>query len=147
MYTNRFAGKCNNKSCNSKVAANEGFTQKIDNRFVVWCKTCCPERIGAAPVQNQVRVLTSDGKIIMPYEAANLPLVKSLPGARWNPSEKCWSVSTELADRRRVLEVADKIGLEVAPTLRVTDLCDQAKMAQEAGLYAFQVEGVDWLSQ
>ena len=147
MFMNRFAGKCNNRNCNAKVAANEGFTQKIDNRYVVWCKTCCPERIGAAPVQNQIRVLTSDCKIIMPYEVANLPLVKSLPGARWNANEKCWSVSTEPADRRRILEVADKIGLEVAPTLRVTEICDQAKMAQEAGLYAFQVEGVDWLSQ
>jgi SWI/SNF-related matrix-associated actin-dependent regulator 1 of chromatin subfamily A len=83
----------------------------------------------------------------MPYEPANIPLVKSLPGARFNPADKSWSVSLKPADRRRILEVADKIGLEVAPSLREVETSPQAQYAKDAGLYEYQVQGVDWLSQ
>jgi SWI/SNF-related matrix-associated actin-dependent regulator 1 of chromatin subfamily A len=140
MITNRFANRC--VACKQNVNVAEGFAIRNDEKWQTYCRNCVPQRAGSAR-----RVLTSDGKIIMPYEPENLPLVKSLPGARWNANEKCWSVSLEMSNRQRILEVADKIGLQVASVLRSITVTQQAQQAQQAGLYQFQVDGVNFLSQ
>jgi len=154
LFPNRFNVRCN--KCKTSLAIGAGLTERQENSvpnlptksvFINWCKECCPHRISAPVSQPQVRVLTSDFKIMMPYEKENLPLVKSLPGARWNPADKTWSVSNKPEDRRRILEVADKIGLEVAPSLRKVELSQEAEFAKSCGLYDFQVEGVDWLAK
>jgi len=144
MFPNKFAGTCNNPTCKCKVEAHSGFTQKINGRWAVWCKQCVPVRIEAAPVVR--RILTTDGKIIIPYEPQNLDLLRSIPGARWEKDNQWWSVSLEMADRRRLLEVAEKIGLEVPPSLRVIEVTEEAQNATNAGLYPFQVEGVNFLA-
>lgn len=148
MFPNKFPGHCNNPACNVKVEAAAGFTQKVNGRYVVWCKKCVPAQIQAAGMAapSTRRVLTADCKIVMPYEAANLPLIKSLPGARWDGVNRWWSVSDAMADRPRLLEVANRLGLEIAPTLREIEISEQAKKASAIGLYPFQVEGVNFLS-
>jgi SNF2 family DNA or RNA helicase len=55
-------------------------------------------------------------------------------------------VSLARQDRRRLLEVADELGLEVDHSLLQFELSEAARRAQAAGLYPFQVEGVDWLA-
>jgi len=144
MFINKFAGTCNNPTCKCKVEAHAGFTQKINGRWAVWCKQCVPGRIEAAPAVR--RILTTDGKIIAPYEPQNLDLLRSIPGARWEQDNQWWSVSLEMADRRRLLEVAEKIGLEVPPSLRIIEVTEEAQNATNAGLYPFQVEGVNFLA-
>jgi len=144
MFTNKFAGTCNNPTCKCKVEAQAGFTQKINGRWAVWCKQCVPGRIEAAPAVR--RILTTDGKIITPYEPQNLDLIRSIPGARWEKDNQWWSVSLEMADRHRLLEVAEKIGLEVPPSLRIIEVTEEAQNATNAGLYPFQVEGVNFLA-
>ena len=156
--TNRFAGKCNNPLCTLKknvyngVAAGEGFATKINDKWVTWCKECVPvQKVAAEAVR---RVLTADGKIYLPgYEPASLPLLKSLKGPggvfgpKFNGSDKSWSVSLDPADRQRLLEVADRLKLEVAPSLRTAIVTEQAQNALHAGLYPFQVQGVNWMSK
>lgn len=147
MFPNRYPGKCNNPTCKVHVNAGEGYTQKINNRFVVWCKECVPQRIDAAPSAPAVRrVLTADGKVITPYEPQNLDLIRSIPGARWSKQDQWWTVSLDMADRRRLLEVADRIGLDVAPSLRTVVVTEEAQNATNAGLYNFQIEGVNFLA-
>ena len=143
MFPNKFAGTCNNPICKCKVEAQSGLTQKINGRWVVWCKECVPVRI-ETPVTR--RILTTDGKIIAPYEPQNLDLIRSIPGARWNPTEKMWTVSLDISNRRRLLEIADKIGLEVPSSIRVIEDSEESIKAAGAGLYPFQVEGVNFLA-
>src|SRR5262245_60698028 len=69
-----------------------------------------------------------------------------MPGARWNTEEGCWQVSLAPQDRPRLLEAAEQLGLEVAPALRQVELGEAGRRAQEAGLYPFQVAGVEWLA-
>lgn len=146
MLANKYPGKCNNPTCKAHVNATEGFTQKINGRFVVWCKQCVPERIQANPTSSVRRVLTSDGKVITPYEPQNLDLIRSFPGARFDKVNRWWTVSLDVGDRRRMLEIADRIGLEVAPSLRNIAVTEEAQNATNAGLYPFQVEGVNFLA-
>lgn len=147
LYPNKFAKPCNNPACRKPVAIGAGYIQKINNQWVTWCSACVPEQIVAAPAKEVRRELTADGTIYMPYEVANLPLLRSMPGARWNAATKSWTVSTKDADRQRVLELADRIGLKVAEEFRAVSFTEEAHNALYADLYPFQVEGVNWLSK
>jgi len=151
LMQNRYPGRCNNPACNINVNSFAGYTQRVNGRYVVWCNNCV-QRNNSTPIspptppKSQVRCLTANCKIIVPYEPENLPLIKSLPGARWDGVNRFWSVSELMADRRRILEVAEKIGLEVDPSLLQIEVTEQAQVATSAGLYPFQVEGVNFLS-
>lgn len=142
MFANKYSGRCNNPTCKSNVEVGEGYTQKLNGRFVVWCADCVPER----KVMNAKRALTCDGKIFAPYEPENLDLLRSIPGAKWNSDQRLWTVSLDMSNRRRLLEVADAIGLEVDPSLRVIEVSQQAQEAEKAGLFPYQVEGVNFLA-
>jgi SWI/SNF-related matrix-associated actin-dependent regulator of chromatin subfamily A-like protein 1 len=139
MFVNRYAGYCNNPVCKKKVFAGHGFTQKVDNRYVLWCEFCVPERKSFSE-----RLLTAEGKIVAPYERNNIDLIRAMPGAFWDGRN--WSVSLNMADRRRVLEIADAIKLQVDPSLRIIETTDQTNSAMEAGLFPYQIEGVNFLS-
>ena len=145
LSRNQYPGKCNSPVCNVKVEAGAGYRQQINGRWVVWCSQCVPQRI--VPTKEVQRELSAHGEIRMPYEPENLPIIRAMPGARWNPDSKFWTVSTDDADRKRVLELADRIGLKVAEEFRAIALAEPAQNAICAGLYGFQVEGVNWLSK
>ena len=159
--SNKFAGRCNNPACPlhknvyNGVAVGEGYITKINNKWVTWCRECVPVQKTATEVER--RILTADGKIFTPYEPQNLPLIKSLkgPGGKFGPrfinkdnGGPAWEVSLEQADRQRLLEVAERLRLEVAPQLREGNLVtEQAQNALHAGLYPFQVTGVNWMAK
>lgn len=147
LSKNQFAGKCNNPVCRKQVDAGAGYRQQINGRWVVWCSACVPERITSSSPKEVRRELTANGEIHMPYEPENLTILRSMPGARWNPTGKFWTVSTADSDRNRVLELADRIGLKVADELRAISFTESAQNALYVGLYPFQVEGVNWLSK
>lgn len=142
LIPNKYAGKCNNPACRKWVKEQAGFLDKIQGKYVVWCQSCVPQRIEAQVVV--ARKLTIDGKVFTPYEEHNLPLLRSIPGARWNKVGGHWDISLDLADRHRLLEIADELKLTVDSMLRnATKLNPVAT----TGLYPFQVEGVKWLAQ
>jgi SWI/SNF-related matrix-associated actin-dependent regulator 1 of chromatin subfamily A len=158
-FSNKYKGKCD--VCRKLVQPGQGFICK-DGGFVkskhnsrytaVWCAEHVPvrkdEKAGAG-----VRKLDAQGRCITPYEADNLDLIRSFPGARWKSAtltgslgKPYWQVSLEMCDRRRVLDIADKLGLDVDPSLREIAISEQAGNAKQAGLYPFQVTGVEWLN-
>jgi hypothetical protein len=141
-YPNKFAGKC--QVCHRWQAVGLGYIAKVDDKWV----TYCPAHIPTVFVPRQGRVLSADGCIHTPsYEPENLDLFRSMPGARWDGPNKCWNVSLAIGDRVRLLELADRLKLQVAPELRKVEASEQANNAHLAGLYHFQVGGVDWLSK
>lgn len=138
-FSNRFAGTC--KVCRNRVSENSGFCGKEETGYVCYCRDHVPTQIVSA-----VRKMTKDGFVTTPYEPQNLPLLRSIPGGRWNPDRKGWTFSLAMGDRQRVLEIADKLGLEVDAELRQVEITEQAEAANTAGLYPFQVTGVNWLA-
>ncbi len=99
------------------------------------------------------RELTADGYVYSPYEEAALPLLRAMPGARWDRQGRRWRVSTNPEDRDRLLELADRLRLRVAPELRKpTEMRDLAEdrvweLQQRTGRYPydFQRQGILWL--
>lgn len=152
LFTNIFDAKCSR--CPATFGARQGFYDKTPKGIVFYCKNCAPNQTApvtqfvptapALPV-NTKRRLTANFEIFTPKEPENLPIIRSFPGARW--TGQCWSVSKSEGDRVRVLELADRLGLEVDPSLRVITLCPRAEAAKQRGLYPYQVAGVDFLSK
>lgn len=135
---NRYPGRC--ATCRKQVDSEQGHALKRNGRWLVYCDQHVPERR-----QSTERRLTADGRVITPYDPQQLPLLRAMPGARWDRDGKCWRVSTSQADRPRLLELAEKLKLEVA--LRQVEETEAARRAREAGLYPFQIQGVDWLAR
>lgn len=138
---NMFDAKCS--ACGVQFRTGEGFYRKDDSGFAFFCKQHVPTLVAptAAPVAN--RRLTADFEIYTPKEPDNLPILRSMPGARWNG--RAWSVSSDEGDRPRILELADRLGLTVDPSIRTVKLSDRGAAAKALGLYQYQIEGVDFL--
>jgi SNF2 family DNA or RNA helicase len=106
------------------------------------------------PTKNGVpnRELKIDGTVVMPFDREALPLLRSMPGARWNPDKKVWTVSTKVGDLRRVIGVADQLELKVPDELRnqaekgTPEMREAKKRASHKGLYEFQRAGVEFLA-
>lgn len=140
---NKFDKAC--CKCRVWVKAGEGFAAKpAGGSWNTYCKDHAPERIVARQVITE-RKLDANGVVTMPYEAANVPLVASMPGAVWNPDAKQWTVSLKEEDRFRVLEIADRLGLNVAPELR--ELSDATHAVLPDTLYPYQKVGIEWLNR
>jgi hypothetical protein len=165
VITNRRAGHC--FRCSTPVAAGDGFAFTHGRGWAVSCKsTQCLSADDALLAEAKAlaspvgRTLDANGAITFPSRPTNdeLVLVRSLPGARWNPTAKAWTVSTAAEDRARVLEVADRLKLEVAPEFRVVhddvfatlvrDALDRASRPSVSGhhVYKFQYDGVKFLA-
>ena len=136
----KYAGPCCN--CNEHVPAegkNRGFALKENGSWNRYCRTCVPVKF------EEKRELTLDGRIIMPFERSSLNLLRSIPRAWFDREDVCWKVSLKIEDRFRLLEVAEQLQLKIPEELKVSS--KQKKIAEDSGLYGFQVKGVDWLSR
>ena len=141
IFVNRYPSACSNKACGQAFGIGQGYVQKTNGSYVPWCKNCVPEKIGSSKSTPVRREITEDFKIFMPYEPENILLVKSLPKAKWNPNDKFWGVSSDLADRRRILEVANLIGLDIPSGLKLPEEEKPKLEFDTSELYPFQIEG------
>ena len=151
---NRYAGYC--ASCKQSVPEGHGFAYKDGARWKTCCSSAaCGRKLGLVTADgaavSEPRKLTAEGRVLMPYDPNGIGLLRAMPGARWNPDGKFWTVSLQPSDRARVLELAAKLSLDVAAELQVALPVDPAvtaavARAQIAGLYAYQVAGVEWLA-
>jgi len=158
VIKNKFSKRC--ESCGVQVGVGKGFAFVKNGTWHTVCSsTACHRKVGMNIDKNRdnVRKLTEDGKVIMEYDPKALVLLNSMPGARWNPDEKYWSVSTKTGDLERVIEIADQLKLDVPDSLRnraivgTTDSQEAEKRASRvrldgSPLYDFQKDGVRFLS-
>lgn len=150
---NSYPGTC--ARCHTAVEPQQGFIQKENGKWTTYCNStaCLPSSIRNAVSAVNARphhTITNDGKIYTPYNPDTLPLLRSIPGARWSKEDGCWTFSLEVKDRRRVLEIAAKLNLTVAPGLE--DFSYGAEVdallnrARAKGAYHFQLDGVAHLA-
>lgn len=146
-FVNQYPGTCHARHCRKSIPANGGLRTKVDGRWVCWCRECCPERAVSSVRPPERTELTADGHLYMPYTLfqANEDLVRAIPGARWDGATKSRTVSLDMGDRMRLLEICDQLKIQVHPSLQV-QVTEQVRDASSAGLYPFQVIGVQFLS-
>lgn len=156
---NRYNGKC--QSCGTKLSAGEGFAYKNGYAWYKVCpSTACMARLGVTPPSaesNQPKTLSENGVISMPYDSKAITMLRSLPGAKWDPNNKNWICSVKTGDLPRVLEIADILQLSVPEALRQR-CAEGTQESREAlqrtfrkridgkELYDFQRTGVQFLA-
>lgn len=146
---NKRAGRCH--TCQAQLKVGDGFVVLLPSGWAPFCNSsqCLPEE-AQSKIRKPQRVLTADGlAIIEPFDREALPLLRALPGARWDADAVAWRVSLADVDRSRLLEMADRLSLEVAPELQAVEQTPSADAAvtraSEHG-YPFQLDGVRWLA-
>lgn len=167
---NKIAARC--AACDTHLAAGAGWSRRDFRRG--WLSACdapaCLARAGfanevtAAPAAADTRrELNAAGEVRVPYRAgdageAERAILRAMPGSRWDRDARCYRVSLAAQDRPRLLELADRLKLEVAAELRAgapgtsvaAALAPEAAAAGEraraVGAYAYQVAGVEWLA-
>lgn len=144
MFRNRYKGVCFNMDCKAIVQSNQGFTERVGKKWVVWCESCSPTQQLTENIEGHI---TEDGRIFLSYDYDAICLIRSLNGAFFHADEKCWQVSLDPSHRQRLLEVLDFLKLKVPDCLRDVVVTKEASLAEQKGLYDYQVEGVNFLSQ
>lgn len=149
---NKFGTSC--EICGDFVEEKEGFSSK--DQTGSWFTTCkknkCVEEAGI-PME-EVRRLHQEpnGHIYIdtPYEPENLDLIRSAPGADFDQKSKKWRVSNDPADRARILEIAEKLDLDVEDGLDEYGVPEHVEArvqdAKEKGAYDYQLEGIEFLA-
>lgn len=149
MRTNRHPGEC--AGCGVQVPADAGYLTKQGGGWAVLCRSVrCLDHAGLSEPKPGTRELTADGRVVMEYDPSALPLLRALPGAKFDRESRAWKVSLAPSDRPRLLELADRLGLEVAPELRevpeIPGLAEAVARAEASGAYPYQLDGVRWLA-
>jgi len=166
MIVNKYSKKC--QCCGKLVKVGEGFAYNNGNGWFTACaSSACHRHLGIQVHQGitseaNVRKITEDGHVYMAYDPEAVPLIKSMPGARFNPEnlprdKVYWAVSIKPADLPRVIEVAEQLKLEIPEVLRekaatgteesraavarASAICSNGKT-----LFGFQTEGVKALA-
>lgn len=148
-FPNKISTTCH--VCGVDILPRAGWARRGDSGWESTCNsTRCLDAAGWE-IKTPKRKLHADGRVEMPYDPQALPLLRSMPGARWNPEGKHWTVSVAVKDRDRVLELAERIGLEIAPEWsaepELPDTVQEAvSRAERVGLYPYQIEGVKYLA-
>jgi hypothetical protein len=149
MIVNKYSKHC--AVCGTLVNIGDGFARlETSGQWLTYCSVHKPQEVTSVPkkvVTPTERKLTADGKVIIkPWtnDTTELALIRSMPGRRYCPEEQCWVVSTLPKDRKQVLDFAKRLKLEIDSAWQTVPT--RAKVAKEHGLYPYQVEGADWLS-
>lgn len=160
VFPNKIPAPC--CVCRTRLAPRAGYSYRTAGWQSVCRSSQCMAKAGvldavkaqqATEQANQARTLTQEGDRLVvrtPYDPSALPLLRGLPGARWDPSRTAWTCSAAAEDRTRVLEVAGRLGLAVdsieAP--EVDDSLGEAlEKARTLGMRPYQIEGIEWLTQ
>lgn len=155
VYSNRYAGKC--QFCGSSVSEHQGFAfGEPGGRYKTVCNSSAciedaPPEVRAKATEVPRREITMEGEVYMPYEADALPILRGMPGARFNRDKKCWTVSTDPKDRARVLDSCARLNLDVPEAFNKVSMdashLEAVKRALMGGAYGYQQEGVRFLAQ
>jgi len=142
------------------VPKQKGFVARnTQGGWDVFCNSskCIPAHLQKANAAKNRKELTADGELYFPYDPAALDLLRSFPPSKdrnkptWDKVKKCRHVSLQPEDRRRVLELCERLGIEVAEELKVlpTDRFVESARQRCAAiptLYPFQGPGVEFLA-
>lgn len=145
---NSFCGECK-----KPLQPEEGFAYSKGNGYKAVCTSnvCIAFVPGLKEALTPKREITKDGRIILnPMDWDALPLIKSMPGAAFDPATKVWSVSIEPEDRDAVVQVCKKIKLAMPEGFELENKSDLVEKtvedAKAAGAYPYQLEGIKFLS-
>jgi|GEM_PF-2174226 len=123
------------------VAPQEGWVVQSDRlhdmgQWIVYHPECAPDHLQREGQNLDKKLLTKSGYVIHPYDEEALVKLRALPGAWWDAKSKRWSVSMEPQDRKRLIEGAQELGLEIESELWNDTTSEIALAAEKRALHA-----------
>jgi len=145
---NSFCGECK-----KPLQPEEGFAYNGGSAYRAICNSsvCIGLVPGLKEALTPKREITPDGRILLnPMDWDALPLIKTMPGAAFNPTTKVWSVSIDPSDRDTIVAVCKKMQLAMPKGFELENVSglfvDRLVVAGEAGAYPYQLEGIQFLA-
>jgi len=154
VFPNLFAKKC--AVCKTPVGEKQGFTyQPNRGGYTTICNSSVC--LDASPAQVKVilstperREINTQGQIFMPYEKEALPILRGMPGAKFDRALKCWNVSLDPKDRSRVMDGVKRLNLSFPQGFdsvqHNSTVLEAISRAKQGGAYPYQLEGVKFLA-
>lgn len=143
--------------CKTSLDIGEGFSFKSSGKMSCKYKMCVQEVTTKEELRDYIdvmkasnaRSLSFDGTVTITTDVSieEKTLLKAMPGSV-NKNKK-WYVSTEPKDRKRILQLAEQLGLKIdkrfLEVTRPKETQDALNTSKKVGLYDYQLEGVEWL--
>lgn len=165
---NKYNGKC--RGCGAKLTPGVGWAVMTngDRRWSSWCDdlshapSAVVQEIKAKAtklVDTTPDKLHANGVLVMAYNATKIPVVRTIPGRRWDPATKTTTVSVSDDDLAETVKICRDLQVEIAPELlarldAIAALRDSGfvkldgfKSVKGHELRPFQRVGVDWMRQ
>lgn len=140
--------------CGRETPVGDGWKSKDTGGWFGVCNSrFCMEEKGL-PIDNDNRLVydtagEEEVHLEMEYNQEALPYLRSLPGAEWDAGEKIWRCSADVKDRRRIIEICGKLGVDVPDSFAEYNLPDnlrqKLRQAKNKGAYDFQLKGIKFL--
>ena len=114
-FLNKYNSFC--AKCKTPLAEGQGFAYKYFNEGykAVCSSSICVDMVeGLREFLEPKREITPEGNILInPVDWDAIPVIRTIPGAKFNPDTKIWSVSIEPEDRKIVVESCKKLNLKM----------------------------------
>lgn len=151
-FLNKYNSFC--AKCKTPLAEGQGFAYKYFNEGykAVCSSSICVDMVeGLREFLEPKREITPEGNILInPVDWDAIPVIRTIPGAKFNPDTKIWSVSIEPEDRKIVVESCKKLNLKMPEGFDQVsvspDYQDTIDNAQSVGAYPYQLEGIEFLA-
>lgn len=142
---NKFDKECN--VCGLLVRSGDGLATKYDGEWYTYHCGCAPEDMKLAENKDRKCLVVTEekGQIFLPYNAAHVQLIKTIPDRSWNKDENCWEFPLKADAVKRAAEVCKILGLSI-PDHMGADVSSFDKCKSYDQMFDYQKEGADFLS-
>ena len=135
--------------CQETVHVGEGYAVHCSGEWYTYHKNCVPAELNATVAENPSSKdraeITEDGCVFIPYNAAHVELIKTIPNRKWDKEQGCWKFPLVEASINRAVEIGRLLNIKIADSLQ-TIVPEQKKCKKFDKMYDYQKEGAQFLA-
>lgn len=156
IITNKFEKVCSKGCSLGKVKVGEGFAVGIDGVWSTYHKECLPECfVPPSETPHSENFINEQGEIFFAFNRQIIELVKTIPGRRFDPVKKCWSIPLTPEAAAKAVEVCGMVSIKVDEKIKQLAAQHSVYTFVESNipeiqntdkLFDYQVEGANFLA-
>ena len=143
---NKFDKNCS--TCQKNVFAGEGVAVNYSDEWYTYHNDCVPAEFQGQTVKkdaNRPSEITEDGCVFIPFNAAHVELIKTIPNRSWDKQNGCWKFPLTKASIDRAVEIGKILNIKIADSL-LAEFIEKPKCKNFDKMFDYQKEGARFLS-
>jgi SNF2 family DNA or RNA helicase len=143
---NKFDKNCS--ACQKNVFAGEGVAVNYSDEWYTYHNDCVPAEFQGQTVKkdaNRPSEITEDGCVFIPFNAAHVELIKTIPNRSWDKQNGCWKFPLTNASIDRAVEIGKILNIKIADSL-LAEFIEKPKCKNFDKMFDYQKEGARFLS-